>query len=186
MSDNFIDVFPHFRSCSEEVPLYTPKGKRAAAAHSQYPPGWHPTPAASNVTKPKTEKPKAPPGEKVKQPQSDKPKPQQGDKIKIKERKAEPATKVDPVVEEISKKLSDVDLSSASDVDPTIEISKKLKRLRRRLREAEQLEEKILSGEVTNSDQLEKISRRKEFEEEIEQLESERLKLRQLKGSTTT
>lgn len=39
------------------------------------------------------------------------------------------------------------------------------------------------SGEITNpeKDQLEKISRRKDFEDEIEQLEAERLKMRQLK-----
>lgn len=67
--------------------------------------------------------------------------------------------------------------------DPTVELSKKLKRLRRRLRESEILAEKMESGEITNpeKDQLEKISRRKDFEDEIEQLEAERLKMRQLK-----
>lgn len=64
-----------------------------------------------------------------------------------------------------------------------MELSKKLKRLRRRLRESEILAEKMESGEITNpeKDQLEKISRRKDFEDEIEQLEAERLKMRQLK-----
>lgn len=71
--------------------------------------------------------------------------------------------------------------------DPTVEISKKLKRLRRRLRESEQLEEKIKAGEVEiNADQLGKSARRKELEDEIEQLEADRLKLRQLKPNKNT
>lgn len=109
----------------------------------------------------------------------DKPKPATGEKIKIKEKKE--SAKVD-VVKEMSEKLQDIALST----DPTIEISKKLKRLRKRLRESELLDEKIKAGEVTNADQLEKSARRREFEEEIEQLEAERLKLRQIKTSKTT
>lgn len=100
--------------------------------------------------------------------------------MKVKEKKE--AAKVD-AVEAISEKLQDVSLAS---VDPTIEISKKLKRLRRRLRESEQLDEKIKAGEVANADQLEKSARRKEFEDEIEQLEAERLTLRQLKPNKNT
>lgn len=100
--------------------------------------------------------------------------------MKIKEKKD--VAKVD-AVKELSEKLQDVSLTTA---DPTVEISKKLKRLRKRLRESELLDEKIKAGEVTNSDQLEKSARRREFEEEIEQLEAERLTLRQLKPSKTT
>lgn len=70
--------------------------------------------------------------------------------------------------------------------DPTVEISKKLKRLRRRLRESEQLDEKIKAGEVANADQLGKSSRRRELEDEIEQLEAERITLRHLKPNKNT
>lgn len=82
----------------------------------------------------------------------------------------------------MSEKVQDLKVSTHTS-DPTIEVSKKLKRLRKRIREIELLEEKIKAGEISNpeKDQLEKISRRKEFEEEIEQLEGDRLKLRQLK-----
>lgn len=84
-------------------------------------------------------------------------------------------------VDEISKKLEET-LTVVE--DPTVEISKKLKRLRKRLRESEQIDEKIKAGEINiNSSQLEKSSRRKEFEDEIEQLEAERLRLRQQKGN---
>lgn len=145
---------------SEEVPKYTPKGKRVAQS-STYPPGWHPS--EPTVAKSKV----------------DKPKPTAGEKIKMKEKKD--VAKVE-AVKELSQKLQNVSLSTE---DPTIEISKKLKRLRKRLRESELLDEKIKAGEVANADQLEKSARRLEFEEEIEQLEAERLKLRQLKPSKT-
>lgn len=159
------------------MPLYTPKGKRVQAQSSQYPPGWHPAAAAAqtNVPKPRTEKPKPTQNEKSKSQQADKPRSQQPDKPKKKPEAAKP----DPV-EEVSEKLQNVAVSSAAS-DPTIEISKKLKRLRRRLRESEQLEEKLKTGEAPNADQLEKIARRKEFEDEIEALEAERLTLRKLK-----
>lgn len=85
-------------------------------------------------------------------------------------------------VDEISEKLQDITVSSD---DPTIELSKKLKRLRKRLRESELIDEKIKAGEAgnVNSFQLEKSRRIKEFEDEIEELEAERLKLRQLKAN---
>lgn len=146
----------------EEVPLYTPKGKRAAASNSGYPPGYFPSPSTT-ATKTKTEKPKP-----------EKP-PAGVDKIKAKEKKETVKAKQ---VDDISGKLSEISLSSG-DADPTVEISKKLKRLRKRLRESEQLDEKLQAGEsITNSDQLDKIARRQEFFEEIEKLEAERLKLR--------
>lgn len=96
------------------------------------------------------------------------------EKIKAKEKKETVKAKQ---VDDISGKLSEISLSS--DADPTVEISKKLKRLRKRLRESEQLDEKLQAGEsITNSDQLDKIARRQEFFGEIEKLEAERLKLR--------
>lgn len=160
--------------------MYTPKAKRIAQT-PQYPPGWYPDVAAAS--KSKHEKPKTQSSEKPKATVSEKPKSQQGEKIKPKDKKAE-APKAKPPLVELCEKLEEATISPA--VDPTIEISKKLKRLRKRLRESEQLEEKIKTGEVTNPDQLEKIARRKAFEDEIEQLEAERLRLRELKSSKST
>lgn len=41
----------------EEVPLYTPKGKRIAQAQaSSFPPGWHPDVAAKSQTQTKANK----------------------------------------------------------------------------------------------------------------------------------
>lgn len=175
------------------MPLYTPKGKRVQAQTSQYPPGWHPAAAAAqtNVAKPRTEKPKPTQSEKPKSQQPDKPKSQPADKAKSQAadkpkppQQEKPKKKLEVAkfsAEEVSEKLRNLAVSSAAS-DPTIEISKKLKRLRRRLREAEQLDEKLKTGaETPNADQLEKIARRKEFEDEIEQLEAEREQLRKLK-----
>ncbi|CRL04440.1 CLUMA_CG017525, isoform A [Clunio marinus] len=156
----------------EEVPLYTPKGKRVAQT-SQYPPGWHPT-VATTSAKTKPEKPKQITIEKPKEKPAE-----------IKDKKNVPE-KID--VKDVTEKIQSISLSSEALNDPTIEISKKLKRLRRRLRESDALNDKIVSGEITSpeKDQLEKIARRKEFEKEIEQLEEERLKLRQLKPMKNT
>jgi hypothetical protein len=85
-------------------------------------------------------------------------------------------------VVELTNKLENIDIvtETTDKNDLTIEISKKLKRIRRKLRDSEQLDEKIKSGEI-NADkvQLEKVSRIPELEKEIEKLESERLLLRQ-------
>lgn len=115
--------------------------------------------------------------------------------------------KVEEKADEISENLKEkLQISTA---DPTIEISKKLKRIRRKLREVEILDEKIQAGEIApEKDQLEKIARRKKFEEvnfyqqyflvlfyhtkffkfsqEINELEKEREKLRKLKPNKST
>lgn len=64
--------------------------------------------------------------------------------------------------------------------EDVLEISKRLKRLRRRFRELEILEEKINAGEIANpqKDQLEKIQRRVDFLKEIEDLEKVREQLK--------
>lgn len=82
---------------------------------------------------------------------------------------------------EVTKKLDKIEIASDTN-DPTIEISKKLKRLRKKLRDSEQLNDKIKSGEVTaDKVQLDKIARINDLLKEIEELESERLKLRSVK-----
>lgn len=91
--------------------------------------------------------------------------------------KAKPCVKKDPV-NEVTKQLEKVELMSDKG-DPTIEISKKLKRLRKKLRDSEQLADKIKTGElVADKVQLDKIERCKALEKEIEELELERVKLR--------
>lgn len=73
--------------------------------------------------------------------------------------------KVDEEIEKIAEQIEDKLLLQIS-VDPTIELSKKLKRIRKKFREVEILEEKVNAGEITpEKDQLEKIARKKKFEE---------------------
>lgn len=88
-----------------------------------------------------------------------------------KPKKAQP----DTTVEELSQKLSE-----GASLDPTIELSKKLKRLRRRVRDTEILEEKIETGElVPEKDQLEKLSRKGELLDEIRELEEQRKQMKE-------
>ena len=87
-----------------------------------------------------------------------------------KPKKAQP----DTTVEELSLKFDGASL------DPTIELSKKLKRLRRRVRDTEILEEKIETGElVPEKDQLEKLSRKGELLDEIRELEEQRKQMKE-------
>uniref|UniRef100_A0A6I8S3Z3 WIBG Mago-binding domain-containing protein n=1 Tax=Xenopus tropicalis TaxID=8364 RepID=A0A6I8S3Z3_XENTR len=62
---------------------------------------------------------------------------------------------------------------SASSDNPAAERAKKIKNLRKKLRQVEELQQKIDSGEIKepSKEQLEKLSRRKALEEEIEDLE---------------
>lgn len=85
---------------------------------------------------------------------------------------AEVAKKPAASIEEVTDSLQ----SSLKIREDVLEISKRLKRLRRRYRELEVLEEKINAGEIANpqKDQLEKIQRRVDFMKEIEELEKVR------------
>lgn len=93
-----------------------------------------------------------------------------------KPKKAQPDTTAQ--VEELSQQLSE-----SAVLDPNligIELSKKLKRLRRRVRDTEILEEKIESGElVPEKDQVEKLSRKSELLYEIKELEEQRKQMKE-------
>lgn len=136
-----------------------PKGKRIAQANaSPFPPGWFPDAAKVQTTKPKKQQQQKQPAVKSEAPQ-----------VKI-------MTKTSENVDELANSMEN-NLKIREDV---IEISKRLKRLRRRLRELEILEEKINSGEISKpqKDQLEKIQRRGELKKEIEELEMQRDELK--------
>lgn len=69
------------------------------------------------------------------------------------------------------------ELSEALDgaaIDVRQEISKKLKRLRKKIREIEEIEAKRSGGEKLEKDQQEKIRKKAEVLEEIKQLEDQR------------
>lgn len=66
--------------------------------------------------------------------------------------------------------MTDLSNQQNSAVDPL----KRLKNLRKKIREIESLDKKIKSGEIKNPDKemLEKVSRKKEIQQEIKQLEA--------------
>lgn len=74
------------------------------------------------------------------------------------------------VVEEIKKAVKEIKISEAA---PPVDPAKRLKNLKKRLREIETLETKIKNGEIKNpeKDQVEKVARKKEVVTEIESLE---------------
>ncbi|KAM9321368.1 partner of Y14 and mago [Gastrophryne carolinensis] len=83
-------------------------------------------------------------------------------------------------VEETRQELEKVNISEnrepkdkVANENPAAEKAKKLKNLRKKLRQVEELQQKIDSGEIKepSKEQLEKLARRKALEEEIEDLE---------------
>lgn len=83
-------------------------------------------------------------------------------------------------VEEARQELEKVNISETTEAkdktaneNPAAEKAKKLKNLRKKLRQVEDLQQKIDCGEIKqpSKEQLDKLSRRKALEEEIEDLE---------------
>lgn len=85
-------------------------------------------------------------------------------------------------LDQVTKKVEEVSLSASQNVasnlytsDPNEVKQKKLKNLKKKLRQIEELQSKIDSGEVANpeTNQLEKLSKRNEIEEDIRVLEKD-------------
>lgn len=81
-------------------------------------------------------------------------------------------------VDQVTKKVGEVSLTNTASLytnDPNEIKQKKLKNLRKKLRQIEELQSKIDSGEVTKpeANQLEKLAKRNEMEEEIRTLEQD-------------
>ena len=72
-----------------------------------------------------------------------------------------------------SQELEEI-FEDALEIDPLVDIYKRLKRLRRKIRDIEVLEQKLNAGEKTEKDQFEKIERKHEIMKEIHELEVER------------
>lgn len=71
----------------------------------------------------------------------------------------------------IETKSNSVPVSEAQESDRSIDINKKIRTLRKKLKQIEELEEKLDGGEFKpNKEQIAKISKKKDFLEEIEAL----------------
>ncbi|XP_064455277.1 partner of Y14 and mago-like [Ornithodoros turicata] len=145
----------------EEVPLYESKGKIWAKNQlgPQYPVGL----SQAEI-------------EQIKAREAAQNDPEAAAKKKKKKKKKKvdtPASEVaDKLAEAVEGKLKIEDSAKpASSAEP----AKRLRNLRKKLREIDQLQEKIDSGELSNpeKEQLEKIARRDEVASEIEDLELE-------------
>ncbi|KAM8975213.1 partner of Y14 and mago [Pelodytes ibericus] len=100
--------------------------------------------------------------------------------MKRKEKRQQVKGERDPV-EEAQQELESINIyetpvekdKASSDENQAAEKTKKIKNLRKKLRQVEDLQQKIDSGEIKqpSKEQLEKIGRRKALEEELEDLE---------------
>ncbi|XP_044730303.1 partner of Y14 and mago [Chrysoperla carnea] len=160
----------------EEVPLYESKGKQFAKSKPQHIPGLPPPVinTTPNLNLPITKRCPIP-GLVVdedymkkiknkKKPSSNVGNNNASNNKTEKEKEKEKANK-------LADKLSQVTIKESS--NQTSDPAKRLKNLKKKLREIDTIEQKIKSGEIKNpiKEQLEKVSRRKEVMAEIQKLE---------------
>ncbi|XP_071991132.1 partner of Y14 and mago isoform X2 [Engystomops pustulosus] len=152
----------------EEVPVYENKYVKFFKSKPSLPPGLsHAEPPANKTqqsTKPETETTLSK-SVKRNMKRKEKRKQEKG------EREAVEETRQDMEKISISENVVQKDKVNSENADA--EKAKKLKNLRKKLRQVEDLQQKIDSGEIKqpSKEQLEKLARRKALEEEIEDLE---------------
>lgn len=73
----------------------------------------------------------------------------------------------------IEKDMSDMKIKPSDDSNKNPELVKKIRVVRKKLKHCEQLEAKKANGETLEKEQVEKLSKRKEFQEELDMLESQ-------------
>lgn len=139
----------------DEVEKYESKGKKWANSGPQIPPGLH---IADEQKSSKNQK--------------------KHDRKKKKKESEQNKSCIDHVTQKVEEVSLNTNSSKASNLyssDPNEVKLKKLKNLKKKLRQIEDLQAKIDSGEVTKpeTNQLEKLAKRNEFEEEISSLEKD-------------
>ncbi|KAG8192345.1 hypothetical protein JTE90_002165 [Oedothorax gibbosus] len=152
----------------DEMPLYESKGKQWAKNRPTLPVGLDPCYSIPQATK---NGPKKIPG------LSDTAKPSDAtpktSSSKKKKKKKDDTAKIVPVTNMIEK--MDINSTKTDPVSATVDPAKRIRNLKKKLRDINALKLKIESGELANpeKDQLEKIARKGEIEAEIEELELE-------------
>ncbi|XP_073470040.1 partner of Y14 and mago [Aquarana catesbeiana] len=152
----------------EEVPVYENKYVKFFKSKPSLPPGLsHQEPPANKTqqsTKPETETALSKTAKR---------------NMKRSQKRKQDKGEREPV-EEARQELEKVNISETTEAkdktaneNPAAEKAKKLKNLRKKLRQVEDLQQKIDCGEIKqpSKEQLDKLSRRKALEEEIEDLE---------------
>lgn len=152
----------------EEVPVYENKYVKFFKSKPSLPPGLtHNEPPANKTqqsTKPETETSLSKTAKRNMK-RKEKRKQDKGEREVVEEARQD--------MEKISISESGVQKDKANSENATAEKAKKLKNLRKKLRQVEDLQQKIDCGEIKqpSKEQLEKLARRKALEEELEDLE---------------
>lgn len=151
----------------EEVPVYENKYVKFFKSKPSLPPGLsHIEPPANKTQQPKPETDTTlSKTAKRNMKRKEKRKQEKGEREAVEEARED--------MEKISISESGVQKDKANSENAAAEKTKKLKNLRKKLRQVEDLQQKIDSGEIKqpSKEQLEKLARRKALEEEIEDLE---------------
>nr|CAG4645969.1 EOG090X0KVN [Lynceus sp. MCZ IZ 141354] len=163
----------------EEVPLYESKGKQFAKSRPQYPVGMTPELANSNRQNTAEHKPYIPGLPTETAPKTSKKKKKKSKEAEVQAVVVEepfasgPAVKHEPPKEKSVEKITKQIETTAISGEPVTDPAKRLKNLKKKLRDIEALEEKQKSGQVAqlDKDQMEKIRRKAEVVKEIRQLE---------------
>ncbi|XP_044143336.1 partner of Y14 and mago isoform X2 [Bufo gargarizans] len=152
----------------EEVPVYENKYVKFFKSKPSLPPGLsHVEPTANKTqqsNKPETETPLSKTA-KRKMKRKEKKNQEKGERESVEEARQD--------IGKISISETEVKNDKSNSENAAAEKTKKLKNLRKKLRQVEDLQQKIDSGEIKqpSKEQLEKLARRKALEEEIEDLE---------------
>ncbi|XP_012262902.2 partner of Y14 and mago isoform X1 [Athalia rosae] len=155
----------------EEVPLYESKGKQFTKNQPSYPVGMSAEYVAAHKAKKEAQAAKLSPVPLLVLQNN-------ANKKKKKKNNSKP---VEAITEELLKSTisenGKQDKNSGSTANQSTDPAKRLKNLRKKLREIETLEQKLKGGELKNPEKeiLDKISRKSEVEEEIEELEARQL-----------
>ncbi|KAM4044618.1 partner of Y14 and mago [Anomaloglossus baeobatrachus] len=153
----------------EEVPVYENKYVKFFKSKPSLPPGLSHVESSGNKTqqstKPETETTPLSKTAKRNMKRKEKRKQEKGERGAVEEARQD--------LEKISISETEVQKDTANNENAAAEKAKKLKNLRKKLRQVEDLQQKIDSGEIkqASKEQLEKLGRRKALEEEIEDLE---------------
>uniref|UniRef100_A0A6I8RK40 WIBG Mago-binding domain-containing protein n=1 Tax=Xenopus tropicalis TaxID=8364 RepID=A0A6I8RK40_XENTR len=160
----------------EEVPVYENKYVKFFKSKPSLPPGLSETDASTG----KTQQPSKPDADttlsktaKRNMKRKEKRKQEKGEREQVEDARQD-LERVNISETPVQKNLTSAHKNgSASSDNPAAERAKKIKNLRKKLRQVEELQQKIDSGEIKepSKEQLEKLSRRKALEEEIEDLE---------------
>ncbi|KAI8515826.1 PREDICTED: partner of Y14 and mago-like [Branchiostoma belcheri] len=153
----------------EEVPVYESKGTQWMKSKPTLPPGFHPDPEEQE--KPTSEEDKYAGMSKAAKKNA---------KRKEKKKQQQSDGGVGPITQgveqvNLSNQSQQAKINNGQSQDSTAEPAKKLKNLKKKLRQIEELQAKIESGEIAKPDktQLDKIERKSDILKEIRELEKQ-------------